>query len=471
LGGLARRVVAAVGPDVDWRGGLASASDPSWSPDGTQLAFASDSAIFLVPADGGVPRRLVDASEPAQPRWSPDGEWLAFGSYIRPGTPGTTTSGSAIIVVRIRDGMTRTLTDRTSPNGSPVWMPDSRSLLFVSNRGGGSDIYWMRLRRDGSADGAPVRLTTGTRAQAISLSADGRQLAYDNFRWIRNVVSLEIDTLRTRVPEDARPVTRGDQLIMGMSVSPDARWLAFDSNLGGSFSRDIYRMRLPDGEPERLTDDPGDDLIPSWSPDGSQIAFYSLRDGSRDVFSMNADGGRQRKVVGGPGTEEWADWSPNGLQVAYRGEDGVYLVSKEGDQGFSAPRRLTEHTGATPVWSPDGAWIAYVAPGGGVRLVSPASGESRTLWTGPPVPAGVHPISGRVEWSKDGRAVLYRNFDGGRRWRLWWVPLSGAPPRLLLQNQSTSIGTSDVFATDGERLYLGRGHEESDIWLVTLRPQ
>jgi Tol biopolymer transport system component len=57
------------------------------------------------------------------------------------------------------------------------------------------------------------------------------------------------------------PVTSGLQIVESLAVSRDGQWLAFDSSVGPS--QDIYRMRLPDGEPEQVTTDPADEFEPS----------------------------------------------------------------------------------------------------------------------------------------------------------------------------------------------------------------
>lgn len=101
---------------------------------------------------------------------------------------------------------------------------------------------------------------------------------------------------------EATPVTRGTQVIESVGISRDEQWLYYDSNLGGN--SDIYRLRLPDGEPERLTTDPADDFTPNVSPDGREVVFHSWRSGSRDLHVMPLDGGPVQRVTSSP-RQEW----------------------------------------------------------------------------------------------------------------------------------------------------------------------
>ncbi len=173
------------------------------------------------------------------------------------------------------------------------------------------------------------------------------------------------------------------------AVSLDGRILAYASDRGGEGNLDIWVQQIPDGPPVRLTRHAADDVEPSFSADGSRIAFQSSR-------------------LGG----------------------GVYVVPTLGGE-----ERLLAAKGFSPRFSPDGAWIAYgvAEPTGGRLYVAPAGGGPATL-----VASGFYRAQSPV-WSPDGRHLLFwaqRNRDAPPENNIDWyvaevpggapVPMGGA---------------------------------------------
>jgi Tol biopolymer transport system component len=234
----------------------ASDGDPSWSPDGTKIAFDStidedgNRDIYIMNADDGSGQtRLTD--DPAfdtDPSWSPDGTKIAFSSNRE--------DDNSEIYIMNSDGSGQTrLTDNSADDFSPSWSPDSEKIAFVSDRDNGNfDIYIMNAD-DGSGQ---TRLTDDP--------------AFDGFP----------------------------------SWSPDSEKIAFTSNRD---SGGIFVMNADDGSGQtRLTDNSAE---PSWSPDSEKIAFTSNRD-SGGIFVMNADDGSgQTRLTDNSAFYSSPDWGTN----------------------------------------------------------------------------------------------------------------------------------------------------------------
>ncbi len=161
-------------------------------------------------------------------------------------------------------------------------------------------------------------------------------------------------------------LTHDDQQYRGAQFSPDGKRLAAavnveDENFANN-QTDIFLMDPESGRlGKNLTDTPDDEVTPTWSPDGSQMAFVSNRSGNPHIYVMNADGTGVRRLTYAGIYNSTPDWGPNGLIVFTGLDEGnadIFTVDLGGNI-----RRLTQDQGKNkdPRWSPDGRYIVYVS--------------------------------------------------------------------------------------------------------------
>ena len=432
-----------------------------WSPNGEQIAYPKEDAIFVGPADGGEARKVSDAFAPSSLSWSPDGKRIAFTSGNADYLFNLNVAPSDIWVVDVRSGEPVRVTEGGHVDFSPVWTPDGKSLLFVSDRGGGRDIYRISVGIDGEPVGKPERLTTGLDVFTMASSADGRRLSYSVATLRQNIWSLPVPFEGPVSVKEARPVTTGNRTIEGVGVSADGKWLAFDSDQSGN--RSLFKMPVGGGEPVQLTTAPTMDCCPSWSPDGTEVAFHAFRTGNRDIFVISADGGTARQLTNDPEQEFYPHWSPDGTRVVFhsgrRGAPEIYVLSKDkGELSGETPVQVTFDGGAQPRWSPDGRLIAYVSDSG-VSVIPSEGGKPRPL-----TDFGSFPM-----WSKDSRTIHFREPPPYERAGIWSVSLSGGEPRPLVRfDDPTRVPARGEWSSDGEHFYFTLTEYEADVWVMEL---
>jgi TolB protein len=140
--------------------------------------------------------------------------------------------------------------------------------------------------------------------------------------------------------------------------------IAFESTRDGAsvdpYYDEIYVMNEDGTNIVRLTNSLNYDGVPTWSPDGTKIAFESWRDGNREIYVMDADGANQTNLTNYAALDEAPSWSPDGTKIAFdSSRSGQYEIWVMDSDGSNLMRLTTDYGNVEPAWSPDGEKIVY----------------------------------------------------------------------------------------------------------------
>ncbi len=255
----------------------------------SQITFSQDGVISLVNADGS---GLLPLASGQMPSWSPDGTRLAFACRRD--------FNDEICVVNADGTSEVRLTPNNSSNFDPAWSPNGAKIAFESSRDGDYDIHLM------NADGSGVVNVTNSPGFDFepTWSPDGMKIAFASDRtgliriFVMNADGTQVRRLTDA--DDSQP-----------AWSPDGTKIAFTSTRDGNFH--VYVMNADGTNVTRLTEGDALDWEPAWSPDGTKIAFTSDRAGGHKIFVMNADGTGVTLVpvdVSGSGIFDTPRWRP-----------------------------------------------------------------------------------------------------------------------------------------------------------------
>jgi hypothetical protein len=195
---------------------------PSWSPDGERLVFASnhdgDLDIYSIARSGGQPTQLTNSDGiDTDPSWSPDGASIAFASDRD--TPAYNNfPGSPEIYVMNSDGSdVRALTNDNRDSFMPMWSPDSRQIVFISNRSDDNDVYIM----DASGEGETLLTVDDNGATDLSpqFSIDGEWIFFLSDRDSSGTMQVYMMDKRGN---QVTQVTRGDRSVLTLTLPRNA---------------------------------------------------------------------------------------------------------------------------------------------------------------------------------------------------------------------------------------------------------
>jgi len=371
----------------------------SWSANGKMLAFSNGNDLYLAKADGTEARKLITVGDSGlvfTPVWSPDGNHLRFTYVARMDDP-----EYYMEVALDGTGLHRLLPGWSKPPDFECcaqWTAGGKYFVFAAR-----DQIWALPRKAGflRSEVKPIQLTSrpipltqpipskdGTKLYVVGTSIRGELLRYDpqskQFAPFLGGISAEF-----------------------VDFSMDGQWVAYVSYPEGT----LWRSKVDGSECLQLTYPPLYALVPRWSPDGKEIAFFETVTGRPDrIYAVSREGGTPRVLMPDDGSlQHDPHWSPDGTRLVFGGASRdpasdirifdltTHQISTvPGSQGLFSPR-----------WSPDGRSLAAL------RI-----DQNRVLLFDFQTQKWAEMASGAVfdfpTWSKDGQ-YLYFLYDSEPR--------------------------------------------------------
>ena len=257
----------------------------------------------------------------------------------------------------------------------------------------------------------------------FSLTLDHAQRQYGLTLGVLLVLSILVGACQTNTKDNnaftspISPLAHPDAKITSVKISDldFTGCLLFTSNRTGDF--EIYELKFPGNNLQQLTNSPGLDIDPAWSPAGNNIAFASNREGAGfQIYGMGSDGSNQQRLGPvQPGDNSHPSWSPDGQQLVFQSKRDVnsnplddnfdlYLMATtDGNVKLLTPDGADD---TAPSWSPKGDQIAFLSERSGqdeVYLINPDGSNLKQL-------TELAILKSSLSWSNNGQYIL---FEGG----------------------------------------------------------
>jgi tricorn protease len=462
------------------------------------IVFAHGGDLWLAGRNGGDARRLTATpAVEADPHLSPDGQWLAFTS--------NRSGADAVYVVPVAGGDAVRLTWHPSASRARGWTPDGSRVLYASSRETAPtphDRLWTVPR-----EGGPSTLVPAPMAHRGAYAPDGSRIVVDrvtrwdeewrNYRGGQNtpLTILDLGNLAEhRLPHgerttDTQPVWLGGTIYFLSDRDYATNVWAYDVAAGSVrqltrfTNADVKSLSGRDGTLVIEQDgwlhavDPASGAVrridvtvrgdfpwaqARWMDVGRNISSASLSptglravmEARGEIFTVPVEHGDVRNLTRSAGAADRAPvWSPDGASIAWFSDDGSGYVLKIAPQdGLGAARTVSigeSRMAWTPAWSPDSRMIAFVDDRARVRVVDVASGRIRTADVDGS--ASTRAAMG-LTWSPDSRWLAYsKSFPNQLRRIMLW-PADGGTPRAV--TDAMADARSPAWDRDGRHMYF-----------------
>ncbi len=449
--------------------------DPAWSPDGSQLVYAtafftiatskgSLSQLRRVQVDTGQVTALTE-TDAANPAWSPNGRFIAFWGLGRTVGGSETSSIRDLWVMPASGGEPWRVTDDPAVDWSPMWNADGSFLYYVSDRGGSMNLWRLPMHPDTGVPAGNVQPVT-TPAGYVGLahmSANGTHVVYEARTANVNIYRAPFDAARGTIGAPAA-VTTGSRAFRFVDPSPDGKLLV----LGTGFlqQEDLFISAIDGSGLRQLTTDAFYDRWPQWSPDSTLAAFYSNRSGKYEIWTTTTGGQLSQITDAADFSALYPRWSPDGTRMTFTditNQRAVVIFDPRKPWKDQTPDVLPAPTGEGSYLG--GAFLQWSSDS--TKLAGSVNGTVMIYDMGTRQYKSVGDVQGPVyAWLKDGRL-----FVGPGEAPSLLDPATGSVRALSVQGAGAEVPSDGYRLSHDERaVYFPVSRNESDIWLVELGP-
>jgi Tol biopolymer transport system component/DNA-binding winged helix-turn-helix (wHTH) protein len=356
--------------------------------DGTSIIYSDGHDVYSVSRDGSSPRKLFTTDNWAFSfRFSPDARTFRFTKYDRQ-------IGSLMIMEAASDG---TGLHRMFQGSRGKWTPDGRLFIFENERDDRTDLWALPEERRfpwRKRDLRPIQLTAGPLNFGHPLpSKDGKEIFAIG------------DSHRAEV---IRYDSHSDQFVPyfsgisaeGLAFSQDGQWVTYTSYPEGT----LWRSKVDGSERLQLTFSPLRVLLPRWSPDGKQIAFFAaLPAVDWNVYLVSSGGGTPQRVLPSEQSQVDPNWSPDGNSLVFSTFSVPRMPIYTIDLRSKRVSTLPGSSGLfSPRWSPDGRYIAALTSEHPFKLM--LFDFSTQKWT-----EAFGSEVGYLWWSREGKYIYFQD--------------------------------------------------------------
>jgi tricorn protease len=401
------------------------------------------------------------------PSVSPDGSEIAF------------TSGGDIWTVAANGGDAHLLVSHPATESRPLYSPDGRKLAFVSTRTGNGDIYLLTLDT-----GDLKRLTFDDSADLLdSWSADGRWIYFTS-----STLEMGSDVLRVNSDGGTPMQVSGDLYTNEYQAAPshDGAIVAFTGHgLGGSQwwrkghshidESEIWLMRFgPTPTYQQVSEGGAKEMWPMWSKDDRTIYYVSDRSGAQNIWADDLNGKRRQITQFKDGRVLWPSIGYDGKAIVFErnfqvwkldtssGRASAVSITRRGVPAGPAVDHLRLSEGLSEMaLSPDGKKIAFVVRGEIFAASSTDGGDAARVTNSPAE-------ENQVAWSADSRKLVYVSDRDGPTHLFLYDFATNSESRLT--NDQASDDTPE-FSPDGKSIAFERGGEEIRIYEVDAKKE